>query len=99
MPVAPTNYTCAVGSGVTSSFTCGTGSSASAITVAFNINVSTLNVNDAYTMAVHGGTTDTLTSFTNVWGDDEATLEPSTFVLLGTALTGLGFLRHRRKQA
>jgi hypothetical protein len=68
-------------------------------------NVTTLNVTDQYTSIVNVrgeiSTTDTLTSFANSFGDFEGSTspEPSTFVLLGSALAGLGFVRLRRKKA
>jgi hypothetical protein len=96
--VAPTSYTCTVGASVTSDFSCGANGS-TPITVTFTIPQATLTVTDAYTMAVHSTTTDTLTSFTNAFQDGSITPEPSTFVLLGTALGGLGLLRARRKKA
>jgi len=84
-----------------------TGSAAHATCAAgvatFTLNVTQLNVTDIYTMAVHlstgGGsnTTDTLTSFTNDFTDGEITPEPSTFILMGSALAGVAALRFRKR--
>jgi hypothetical protein len=96
------SFTC-VAAGANTMATCGSASSASAITVTFYYPfVQALNVSDNYTEIVQqsgGGflTTDTLSSFGNVFGGVELSPEPSTFVLLGTALLGLGALRFARR--
>jgi PEP-CTERM motif-containing protein len=62
------------------------------------ISVATLNVTDAYKLSVSGTDTDTLNSFVNDFGEEDAP-EPSSFVLLGTALAGAAFSRLRPGKA
>jgi hypothetical protein len=59
--------------------------------------LATLNVTDQYNLTVSGSDTDTLSSFVNFYGEEGTTPEPSSFVLLGTALAAAGLLRLRRK--
>jgi len=77
--------------------TCGSATSATPITLTFTTPVTTLNMTDNYNLVAHGGTTDTLTSFFNTFNTEEAP-EPSTFVLIGSALGGLGLLRLRARR-
>lgn len=81
--------------GATAHATCAAG------VVTFTINATQLNITDTYLITPNGtsSTTSTLDSFTNIFTDQEEAPEPSTFVLLGTALAGIGFLRTRRKKA
>ncbi len=87
---------CSVGSGVTADFAC------SGSTANFKVAVPTLTVDNSFNMVVHGSgggttSTDSLASFTDAFIDQQAPApEPSTFVLLGSALVGLG-LAFRRK--
>jgi PEP-CTERM motif len=79
---------------------CGGGISTTPITVTFTTPVPTLNVSDTYAL-VEGNwsNADALASFSNTFGNEETAPEPSTFILLGTALVGIGLLRARRKSA
>jgi hypothetical protein len=83
--------------------TCSTvGSSSSPITVTFNNPVPTLNVTAYYDLFTPGtgATTNTLTSFSIDYGNEEVTPEPSTFALLGAALAIVGvFERTKRNRA
>jgi hypothetical protein len=93
-------YTCVAGA--TAHATCGSASSASPIVASYGINVTTLTVTDVYTAVAHrnaagGSTTVTLNNFTDIFGEEELAPEPSTFVLLGSALAAVAALR-RRKQ-
>jgi hypothetical protein len=85
--------------GATSNATC-TSANSSTASFAGGSQVTTLNVTDQYTIAGYGGT-NTLANFANSFGDFDgsSTPEPSTFVLLGSALAGLGLVRLRRKKA
>ena len=86
-------FACSVGAGVTAAIgTCGAGA-----TFNFAIPVTTVNVFDQYNLNNHNGT-DFLTSFSNTFGEIEVTPEPSTLVLLGTALVGVGFARFRKNR-
>jgi hypothetical protein len=102
------SYTCAFGAGGTAATThtvagsCSGTASASRDVVSFSINVTTVTVVDVYTLAAQvnaagGSTTVTLKNFTDVFGEEELAPEPSTFLLLGSALAGVAVLR-RRKQ-
>lgn len=90
-----TTHTCAL---------VGTGSNAACVAgqagVTFNLHIPTVTiVSETYSLVVHGGsTTDTLTSFTNTWTNEELTPEPSTFVLMGAALIGVAALRFRKQK-
>jgi hypothetical protein len=79
---------------------CGsTGPSSSPITVTFATPVSTLNFVDDYNLVEgNNGSAASLTDFYNTFGNQQEAAEPSTFLLLGTALTGFGLLRARRKK-
>ena len=99
-------YTCVAGSGVSSSVqNCSGTGSATAQTVTWTgVHVPTITVSDSFTMSANasssfGSTTDTLTSFSNTFGNAEFTPEPSTFVMLGSALLGLGGLQYRRRKS
>lgn len=88
-------YTCTTGAAFPGA--CAGSLSASPIQLNISGGLSTFNVTDNYFMAVFDGT-DTLGSFVNQF-DDAETPEPSTFVLIGTALAGARVLRSRRQQA
>jgi hypothetical protein len=87
------SYTCTPGSGVTYG-SCGT-ASATGVAFTFNTHENTINVVNEYALQVFNVTEDTLSSFQDVFGEDEVTPEPSTFVLFGTALALIGLLRFR----
>jgi len=89
-------YACAVGT--SSNATCGTASSTSPINVTLP-NLITINVSDQYNLVVHSSSTDTLSSFNNVWGETQLTPEPSAVLLLGMGLLGLVGLRLARRKA
>jgi hypothetical protein len=93
-------YNCIAGSdaGIVAS-SCPSSSSSTPITVAFSspYSVTTLNVTDEYSLDNYTGT-ETMTSFTNVFGEDEAP-EPSMLMPLGTALAGLAILRFSKRGA
>lgn len=93
------SYTCSVMADAHAS--CGsTGPSSSPITVTFATPASTLNFVDDYNLVEgNNGSAASLTDFYNTFGNQEEVAEPSTFLLLGTALTGFGLLRARRKKA
>jgi hypothetical protein len=102
------SYSCSLGTGVTPASahivaaSCPATASATPITVAFSLNVTTLTVSDNYSMVVHGNnggnTTVTLNNFTNVFGEEELAPEPSTFALLGAALAGIGVFRWSKRK-
>lgn len=89
-------YSCVAGATIAADGSCSGGT----FNFATGEHVTTLTVTDQYDLVVHSTTTDFLTSFGNVFGEDEAaaTPEPSTFILLGTVLVGIGFLRFRKRK-
>jgi hypothetical protein len=102
-------YTCGFGAGGSAATadvvagSCSATSSATPDVVQFSLNVTTVTVVDVYTLVAHvnsagGGTTVTLNNFTDVFGEEELAPEPSTFILLGSALAGVAVLL-RRKQS
>jgi PEP-CTERM motif len=85
--------------GISSSATC---TSPTGTTATFNggAQVTTINLSDQYTeISVNGANVD-LFSFGNSFGEfeDVTTPEPSTFILLGTALAALGVARLRQRK-
>jgi hypothetical protein len=98
-------YTCTKGSGVTAADgTCATVAGTSA-TFTFGTgfpSVPTINLVSTYTLTTSGtsdtGNTDSLTKFADVFGEDEISPEPSTFILLGSALALIGLLRLRARR-
>jgi hypothetical protein len=95
-----TSPTFACVAGATSDATC-TSATGSTASFAGGSQVTTLNVTDQYVISGSGG--NSLGSIANSFGDfegpDVPSPEPSTFILLGSALAGLGLVRLRRKKA
>jgi hypothetical protein len=95
-------YSCTAGASANA--TCGTLlTSSTPILATFTVNANTLNVSDSYNLTVRNNTTDTLSSFLNNFGEfefepTEFAPEPSTFLLLGTAMAALIVLRLRRRK-
>lgn len=69
----------------------------SAASVTFASAATTLNVIEYYTAYAQGGTstTSTLNYFQDIFTEEEMTPEPSTFLLIGSALAGIAALRLR----
>jgi hypothetical protein len=90
------SYTCVAGA--SSSASCGSASSGSPILATYAVSVFTLNVTDIYKLTAPGPatTSDTLTSFTDSFGEQQIAPEPSTFVLLGGALALIMGIRYRQ---
>jgi hypothetical protein len=93
------SYTCEVLTDAHAS--CGSaGPSSSPITVSFINPVATLNFNDSYNLVQgYSSSAATLNDFSNTFGNVTEAPEPSTMVLLGTALAGIALLRARRNKA
>lgn len=76
-------------------------SSQSSALLTLSFNSALFSANDAVQIELSvflpAGSAFSLNSFST--GFEQAIPEPSTFALLGAALAGVGFLRHRRKQA
>jgi hypothetical protein len=79
----------------------GPGGPSSPITVTFTNPVATLNFTDQYELVAADGVTSTVTldDLSNTFGNEEVSPEPSTFVLLGAGLAGLGLMRAHRRRA
>jgi hypothetical protein len=101
------SYQCSVGAGFTSSWGTCAGGSPSATDITLSVAQPTeVAVSDVYSInrVNISGATVTLTDFANIFGqmdppDPASTPEPTTFVLLGSALAGLGFFSRRRRKA
>jgi hypothetical protein len=92
------SFTCGVGGSVTASIGTCQSATAGVFNFASTFHPVTLNVTDTYNLIVHSTTSDTLTSFDNVFGETEVSPEPSTWLLMGTGLVGAAFLRFRKRK-
>lgn len=99
-----TEYTCSVGTLASAYFSCGSASSDNPIVVTFLQPVATINVSNEMNLVTNNGSNDRVFSIANVWGMDEqptgspdATPEPSTFLLFGFGIAGVGLIRRRRR--
>jgi hypothetical protein len=94
-------FQCSVGAGFTAAWGNCAGGSSNATNVSLTVSEPTqVAISDVYIVdRVNGtGATVVLNDFQNIFGEmDPPAPEPSTFVLLGSALAGLAFLSRRRK--
>jgi len=98
----PSSYRCGYYStSANAGATCSTvGSSVNPITVSLNNPAPTLSAVEYYYLVTAGAsaTTDSLTSFSINYGNEEVTPEPSSFPLLGAALVVLSMLKRTKRK-